>query len=41
MSLHHHEEGLALKSAATTDNDGLSLFMSLKRFSKFEKNNSN
>ena len=41
MSLHHHEEGLALKSTATTDNDGLCLFMSLKRFSKFEKNNSN
>ena len=29
MSLHHHEEDLALKSPFTTDKDGLRLFMSL------------
>ena len=37
MSLHHHEEDLALKSPVTTDKDGLCLFMSLKTFSKLDK----
>ena len=40
MSLHHHEEDLALKSPVTTDKRGLRLFMALKRFSKLDKNNS-
>ena len=39
-SLHHHEEDLTLKSPVTTDKDDLRLFMSLKRFSKLHKNNS-
>ena len=37
MSLHHHEEDLALKSPVNTDKDGLRLFMSLKRFPKLDK----
>ena len=41
MSLDHHEEVLALKSPVTTDKDGWRLFMSYKRFSKLDKNNSN
>ena len=41
MSLHHHEEDLALKSPVTTDKDGFRLFMSIKRFSKLDKNKSN
>ena len=36
MSLHHHEEDLALKSPVNTDKDGLRLFMSLKRFPKLD-----
>ena len=38
--LHHPKENLALKSLVTTDKDGLRLFLSLKRFSKLDKNNS-
>ena len=38
--LHHHKENFALKSPVTTDKDGLRLFISLKRFSKLDKNNS-
>ena len=41
MSLHYHEEDIALKSPVTTDKDDLRLFMSLKKFSKLDKNNSN
>ena len=37
MSLHHHEEDLALKSPMTTDIDGMLLLMLLKRFSKLDK----
>ena len=37
--LHHYEEDLALKSPVATDKDGLLLFMSLKRFSKLDRNN--
>ena len=37
MSLHHHEEDLALKSPVTTDIDGMRLLMLLKRFSKLDK----
>ena len=36
MSLHHHEEDLALKSPVTTDIDGMRLLMLLKRFSKLD-----
>ena len=41
MSLHHHEEDLALKSPVTTDKDGLRFFMSLKKLSRLDENNSN
>ena len=41
MSSYHQKEDLALKSPVTTDKDGLSLFISLKRFSKLDKNNPN
>ena len=40
MSSHHHEEDLAIKSPVTIDKGGLRLFMSLKRFSKLDKNSS-
>ena len=40
MSVDHDDEDLALKSPVTTDKDGFRLFMSLKRFSKLDKNNS-
>ena len=36
MSLGHDAEDLALKSPVITDEDGLRLLMSLKRFSKLE-----
>ena len=39
MSLDHHQEDLALKSPVITDKNGLHLFMSLKSFSKLDKNN--
>ena len=41
MSLSHHEEDLALKSPLITDKDGLCLLMSLKSFSKLDKNKLN
>ena len=41
MSLDHHEEDLALKLPVITDKNGLHLFMSLKMFSKLDKNQSN
>ena len=41
MFLGHHEEALALKSPVITDKDGLPLLMSLKCFSKLDKNKSN
>ena len=41
MSLDHHEEDLALKSHVITDENGLRSFMSLKSFSKLDKNKSN
>ena len=41
MSLDHHEEDLALTSPAITDKNGLRSFMSLKIFSKLDKNKSN
>ena len=41
MSLDHHEEDLALKATVITDKNVLRLFMSLKSFSKSDKNKSN
>ena len=41
MSLHHNEEDLELKSPVITNKDGLRSFISLKRFSKLDKNKSN
>ena len=41
MSLAHHEEDLALKSPAITDKYGLHLLISLIRFTKLDKNESN
>ena len=41
MSLGYDEEDLTLKSPVITDQDGLRLLMSLKRFLKLDKNESN
>ena len=41
VSLDHREEDLELKSPVTTEKDGLRLFMSFKKFSKLDINESN
>ena len=41
MSLDHQDEDLELKSPVTTDKDDLRLFMSFKKFSKLDRNESN
>ena len=41
MSLDHQEGDLELKLPVTTDKDGLRLFMSFKKFSKLDINESN
>ena len=41
ISSDHQDEDLALKSLAITDTIGLHLLMSLKRYSRFDKNKSN
>ena len=41
MFLGHHEEDLALKLIVITDKDGLCLLMSLRSFTKLDKNKSN
>ena len=41
MSLCHHKEDLALKSPVIADKGGLCLLMSLKSFSKLDKNKLN
>ena len=41
VSSDHQEEDLELKSPATTDKDGLRLFMSFKKISELDRNESN
>ena len=41
MSLDHQEKDIELKSPVITDTDGLRLFMSFKKLSKVDKNESN
>ena len=40
MSLDHQEKDLELKSPVITDTDGLRLFMSFRKLSKVDKNES-
>ena len=41
MSLGHKEKNIALKSSVVTHKNGLQLLMSLKSYSKLDKNKSN
>ena len=41
LSLYHHKEDVELKLPVITDKDGLWLFMSFKKFSKLDTNETN